>query len=312
MNTKELSYLLQHPESLDKGHTDSLEKIIKAFPYFQSVRLLHLKSLKNQDSFRYNQALKTTAAYSTDRSVLFDFITSDLFNKASSDSLPLKKQKVEIEVIDPEEIKVSPRIDLDDAVHMKIQEAEDVLDPSLFTEREKNSTLKQIQIAKSIADEEKSKEQKDISPEETLQIDSPLEFSKKETHSFAEWLKLTSLHPIERNSKPTENTDSQQNKEQSTSKSLEKKDKFDLIDEFIQNNPKIQPVEKNVHTRNLAKESSVHTDELMTETLAKVYLAQKKYKKAIQAYNILILKNPEKSGFFADQIRAIKKLQENK
>ena len=50
----------------------------------------------------------------------------------------------------------------------------------------------------------------------------------------------------------------------------------------------------------------------MTETLAKVYVAQKKYKKAIQAYKILILKNPEKSGFFADQIRAIKNIQENK
>ena len=49
----------------------------------------------------------------------------------------------------------------------------------------------------------------------------------------------------------------------------------------------------------------------MTETLARVYLEQKNYKKAIQAYKILILKNPEKSGFFADQIRAIEKLQEN-
>ncbi len=47
----------------------------------------------------------------------------------------------------------------------------------------------------------------------------------------------------------------------------------------------------------------------MTETLAKVYLEQKKYKKALQAFKILSLKYPEKSGFFADQIRAVKKLQ---
>ena len=50
----------------------------------------------------------------------------------------------------------------------------------------------------------------------------------------------------------------------------------------------------------------------MTETLARVYLEQKNYSKAIQAFKILILKNPEKSGLFADQIRAIEKLQENK
>jgi hypothetical protein len=40
----------------------------------------------------------------------------------------------------------------------------------------------------------------------------------------------------------------------------------------------------------------------MTETLARVYLEQKKISKAIQAYEILILKYPEKSSFFADRI----------
>ena len=47
----------------------------------------------------------------------------------------------------------------------------------------------------------------------------------------------------------------------------------------------------------------------MTETLAKVYLEQKKYENAIQAFKILSLKYPEKGGFFADQIKKIKKLQ---
>jgi hypothetical protein len=37
-------------------------------------------------------------------------------------------------------------------------------------------------------------------------------------------------------------------------------------------------------------------------------VAQKNYPKAIEAYKILILKYPEKSGFFADQIRGIEQL----
>jgi hypothetical protein len=53
------------------------------------------------------------------------------------------------------------------------------------------------------------------------------------------------------------------------------------------------------------------SNSLMTETLAKVYLAQKKYENAIQAYRILSLKYPEKSGFFADQIKRIQILQKN-
>ena len=48
----------------------------------------------------------------------------------------------------------------------------------------------------------------------------------------------------------------------------------------------------------------------MTETLARVYLEQKKYKNAIQAYKILSLKYPEKSSFFADRIKAVEKIQQ--
>jgi hypothetical protein len=49
----------------------------------------------------------------------------------------------------------------------------------------------------------------------------------------------------------------------------------------------------------------------MTETLAKVYLEQRKFQKAIQAYEILILKYPEKSTFFANRISDIRILQQN-
>ena len=48
----------------------------------------------------------------------------------------------------------------------------------------------------------------------------------------------------------------------------------------------------------------------MTETLARIYVEQKNYERAIQSYTILSLKYPEKSGLFADQIKAIKQLQE--
>jgi hypothetical protein len=48
----------------------------------------------------------------------------------------------------------------------------------------------------------------------------------------------------------------------------------------------------------------------MTETLARVYLEQKNYKKAIQSYKILSLKYPEKSSFFADRIKEVEKIQQ--
>jgi hypothetical protein len=44
----------------------------------------------------------------------------------------------------------------------------------------------------------------------------------------------------------------------------------------------------------------------MTETLAKLYIKQEKFKDAVKAYEILSLKYPEKISLFADQIKSIK------
>ena len=77
-------------------------------------------------------------------------------------------------------------------------------------------------------------------------------------------------------------------------------------------NPKINPIDKNTNNQYVTPDSTDENDSLMTETLAKVYLEQQKYESAIKAYHILSLKYPEKSGFFADRIKAIKILQKNK
>ena len=53
-------------------------------------------------------------------------------------------------------------------------------------------------------------------------------------------------------------------------------------------------------------ESTQDNNFLITETLAKIYIEQGHYKRAIQAYEILCLKYPKKSSFFANRIQDIK------
>ena len=84
--------------------------------------------------------------------------------------------------------------------------------------------------------------------------------------------------------------------------------KFDLIDQFIKNSPKIEFSQEKKSDPDVIIEAKIK-DELITETLAKIYVAQKKFNKAIKAYEILSLKYPKKSSFFADQIIDIKKLK---
>ena len=117
---------------------------------------------------------------------------------------------------------------------------------------------------------------------------------KPKTMSFSEWVIYSSKGKIE--AKPAKSS---------------LKDKIKLIDTFLENQPKIPPVRQDQPKVDLSENNEFNKEELMTETLAKVYLRQKKYKKALYAYKILSLKYPEKNTFFADQIKRIKQLQQN-
>ena len=288
MNSQDLHNILKNAAHVNEAQTFQLEKVLEKYPYFQAARAVHLKGLYTQDSLSYNYELKKTAAYTTDRSVLFDFITSEEFQQDKI-ALEIKKQEEHlrnITVFEPQEVFGRRSIAIDDAISMKKTESERVMDPGLFTRSEKPVAPPQ---PREIPAEEKSEKPSSI-PE-----GQPLNFDRNEAHSFSEWLRLTRAKPIEREN--AVNTNSRDRK-------------FELIDDFISKSPRID-TSVPAGNSNFAKDRTVPPEALMTETLARVYLEQKNYKKAIQAYKILILKNPEKSGFFADQIRAIKKIQDN-
>ncbi|MDG5492766.1 hypothetical protein [Psychroserpens sp. SPM9] len=321
MDTKDFAYLLQNPQHITDAQTTNLHNLTLRYPYFQSARALYLKGLKNKESFSYNQELKTTAAYTTDRSILFDYITSEAFNQ--NEISQIIKQNSEhlkdITVHEVDDISVNKSVTIDDALKQHIKNTEGVLDPDLFEQKVKpeevahflslpKNTPEQVIIDIDAKHIEKTLEDK-------LQIGKPLEFDKTETHSFSEWLKITSFKPIERSENET-SSDSQNDNTNDDTKvseaknSIDKHQKFELIDRFLENNPKIVP-SKDTPKVTIDVTDKVAHDGLMTETLARIYLEQNNYEKAIQSYKILSLKYPEKSGFFADQIKAVKELQQN-
>ncbi|MCX7546621.1 hypothetical protein OS188_01500 [Xanthomarina sp. F1114] len=318
MNQTAFIDILQNPQDISSENTSALLVITKEFPYFQAARALYLKGLKNKESFKYNQELKTTAAYTSDRSILFDFITSEEFlqNKIS---LYIKQNTAHLRdiAVEVEDISVDKNVSIDDSLNKQIEDTTGIWDPDLFEPKIKKEKL--AHFGPESSDEElpthiqenleKNVAENPTSPDDVLQLGKPLDFNKNETHSFNEWLKIASFKQIER---PESNSEKEVNIEETLEENSEsnRDKKFDLIDRFISKNPKLKPKQKTSNTGNIAEEQMIQPESLMTETLARIYLEQKNYKKAIQSYNILSLKYPEKSGFFADQIKAIKKLQE--
>ena len=281
MNVTDYTYLINKPDAILEKQSEALEKVIHEFPYFQSARAIQLKSLYNEKSFKYNTALKTTAAYTTDRSILFDFITSDTF-------ISIQKSLFDKKAIELLDIKVHDSEIIALAIEPPIKM--DPLERSILT------SIKKATSSNSIASSDVA--------EEKLEIGQPLDFSKNEQHSFQEWLQLSRTQPIQRekeNSLPVVEPIIDE----------DKRKKLELIDKFIETSPKISPVKHGATSTVTFDLNAADNSFLMTETLARVYLEQKKYQKAIQAYEILILKYPEKSSFFADRISDIKILQHN-
>jgi hypothetical protein len=81
-----------------------------------------------------------------------------------------------------------------------------------------------------------------------------------------------------------------------------------IIERFIHTEPQIKPLSADkLDNENKAKKSSEDQDELVTETLARIYTDQMLYHKAIATYKKLILKFPEKKLYFAAQIEQLEK-----
>jgi len=212
MNKKNFIKILQQPDNLSEKELSFLEEINHEFPYFQTSKAIYLKSLKENEDIKFKKFLRSTAAYTRDRKILFDLIT--------------KSQNQDEKVY--------------------------------FNKNEITSALL-----------ENTSNEKEIIKE----------------NSFVEWLKISNLKPIDRSNET------------------------ELIDQFISKKPKLK-VEVSEYESSVDTTSDIGDQAVfMTETLAKLYLNQKNYDKAIQSYKILILKFPEKNSYFADQIKKIKSLK---
>ena len=293
MQVARFTTLLEKPISIhQQNDIVDLEHVLDTYPYFQAARGMHLMGLKNTNSFQYNAALKKHAAYTSDRSWLFEIITQEAFEKGPQQHHDHTTTAAQEQNVQAQE----------QNAHAQDQNA-------------------QVQEENAQADE-KNVQQKET-PQSILELGKPLAFHKNDRHSFEEWLQLSTKNTaalsnenledqneggVEKNENIISEGEKGVHESKEQAKTNHKEAKMAQINAFIAKNPKIEPQKKTTETTSIKDALKINKEALMTETLARVYLEQKKYKKALQAYKILSLKYPEKNSFFASQIKVIQKL----
>lgn len=119
------------------------------------------------------------------------------------------------------------------------------------------------------------------------------ESSNEDGFSFLDWLNHASQNRLE------------------AAKKREKQ--LRVIEEFIKKAPKIAPVKKGEETAQILESTadeevkSFEAEEIVSETLARIYEEQGFFSKARQVYQKLGLIYPEKSDYFAALIKSVRK-----
>ena len=75
MNKEIFNQLIKKPANVGPEHKDNLKKLVDTFPYATNIRLLYLSSLLNDADVLFEQELKKTAAYISDRRILKKIIS---------------------------------------------------------------------------------------------------------------------------------------------------------------------------------------------------------------------------------------------
>jgi hypothetical protein len=204
LNKQDFTRLIKEPSTIQKQHVEEIEKLIKAFPYCQSAKILHLVGLKKTDSILYHQYLKSTAISVQDRNKLsktietLNKIDTELLNENKVESIV--EEKAEIKNISLEKEKIKPEttevlIAKENLVEEKIEEVAEIKNIPL--EKEKTTIdlveSKKIEPEKTevpVAKENIKAEAIEIAKEENLTPSTlPVEDKKTFLKNYLEELK---------------------------------------------------------------------------------------------------------------------------
>lgn len=298
MNASQLNKLLSDYSSLSQADEASLREIEETYPFFALPKILLARHYKLTGSYKFENKLKDTALRVLNRQQLYTILTAEPLSDltANTNGTESIDDTLTQPILDEDESQVEEEV----LTPLEVSSEIEIIELSQESEADKPSTSEFISSI-------------DIQPIEKIEI-------PQEPKSFTDWLNQVSpghdeveLQPIESSQVELQidNTALFFQKEEEIKPVSEevkpKKDIEDILNRFIELNPSIsKPKAEFFNPVKIAQESLEEDEDLVTETLVKIYIKQKNFKKAIRGLEKLSLIYPTKSNFFAAQIREIK------
>jgi tetratricopeptide (TPR) repeat protein len=305
MNRTEFNNIIRNPSLSDKQALAEMKDVITLFPWFQSAHLILLKSLHDTGDIKFAGQLKESAFHVADREVLYNLINLKLAYFVPE---PEKAQEKNDSTGNPHQ----EDTDRNQAVIESARNSEEVisvLEKEIAVPGNNEFALPgkgyTIEVAAESATDESASivlliENGDIHTEETITyMDPSITFSA----GNADLLELDEPgNGIAINVEKEAVADTESDKR--------KRQQIQLIDKFIELNPRIEPVraKSDDPVNDLSRQFTEERVGLVSETLAHIYTTQGYYSRAIDIYEKLCLKYPEKSSYFATQIEKVKAL----
>jgi hypothetical protein len=308
MNRNDFIRIIRDSGQIDRHMIGEVRELLDLFPFFQSAHLLLLKGLHNTGDVKFENQLKQSAIYVADREVLYYLL------KKEPSLIPDKKEETIItapivnEATDNQQVVIESGKNSEDLISELEKSA------TVISSGELTTTSLQVQRGHSVVVSAESETDESASVvflfdngsepvEETVTYMDP-------SFTLPDRSDLLELDEDEFNVTDSSAEIIIEEKHQPETQDLQKQTQADLIEKFIIANPRIEPVRvKSDHpVEDISKPFVEESGEFVTETLAKIYVTQGYYSKAIDIYEKLYLKYPEKSSYFATQIEKVKAL----
>jgi hypothetical protein len=272
MNLQSFSTYIQNPSLINADVCSEMQKITACYPYFQAAHVFFLKGLKNAGSANFDRELTKRNIFLGNKQVFIDFLDTE---KPTLSPIAIHGDASEIE----EELTFENEI-----IPYELHDAPQTIDIASVEPMIENKTADDTDIL-SFEIETNQNTEKPLSLAETI-LQRVQQVKNHEVESFSA-TKVFNNTGIE---KKSSNKDEQQN----------------IINKFLAHDSTMLPMHENLPDNQYDKsKESVQEGEYITETMAKIYVQQKKFSKAIKIYEQLALKFPQKSVYFAQKISEI-------